>query len=444
MDFSFFDDFVARIRSERVLKMTAINSFWLFGDRFFRTGLNVLLVVLTARFFGPRDFGLLNYASAISILFSAFATLGMELILVRDLVANPDQQEKILGTAFFLRLAGSTLVFFLTLIIMYFLKHGDPIMLYLVALSSGVFFFQAFSVIEFHFQAKLISKYAIFAQNAAFILSSLLKMFFLYFHCSLIQFAWLQLGEAFLSAVFFVFAYKIEGSSIWNWRFDRQIARNLLADCQPVILSNIALYTQARGDQIIIGSLLGEEQLGLYVVGLRLIEVWAFIPMTISAAVGPWVTQGKMLGESAFFSRLTRLYRLMMLSFLIIGIPLFAFGNTLVVLFFGEKFRAAGRITSWYVSRIFLTNFGVAKSLFLVNEKLLDHSLRCCVWGAILNVILNILLIQSFGLMGAVWAAMISFSVMVFFVDLFYERPRSNSRLMFLAMLTPLKVFSVE
>ena len=67
----------------------------------------LLVGIWVARYLGPAQFGLFSYAVAFAALFSSIAKLGLDSIMVRDLVREPAQRDIYMGTAFWLKLAGS-------------------------------------------------------------------------------------------------------------------------------------------------------------------------------------------------------------------------------------------------------------------------------------------------------------------------------------------------
>lgn len=76
------------------------NISWLFADRILRMGAGLFVTIWLARYLGAEQFGLLNYATAFVALFSALATMGLNGIIVRDLVKSPETANIVLGTAF--------------------------------------------------------------------------------------------------------------------------------------------------------------------------------------------------------------------------------------------------------------------------------------------------------------------------------------------------------
>ena len=80
------------------------NMSWLFMDKIIRMLIGLFIGVWVARYLGPEQFGLLNFATAFVSLFGVVAALGLQDIVVRDLVKEPELAHKTLGTAFSLQL----------------------------------------------------------------------------------------------------------------------------------------------------------------------------------------------------------------------------------------------------------------------------------------------------------------------------------------------------
>ena len=83
------------------------NMSWLFAENTLRLVAGLLVGVYVARYLGPSQFGGLSYAISFAGLFGAISDLGLEGIVVRNLVAFPEKRDLYLGTAFWLKLTGS-------------------------------------------------------------------------------------------------------------------------------------------------------------------------------------------------------------------------------------------------------------------------------------------------------------------------------------------------
>ena len=111
---------------------------------------------------------------------------------------------------------------------------------------------------------------------------------------------------------------------------------------------------------------------------------------------------------------------------------------------YGEQFRPAGFLLSLFAIRLFFTNMGVGKTSFITNESLFRYSLLTALVGASINIITNYYLIEPFKAKGAIIATIVSFTVSIFLMDLFFKSTRWNFRLMMLAMVTFWKINKVK
>jgi O-antigen/teichoic acid export membrane protein len=79
------------------------NTSWLFGEKILRMIVGLFVGIWVARYLGPEQFGLLSYAQSFVGLFTAIATLGLDGIVVRELVKDPSRRDELIGTAFWLK-----------------------------------------------------------------------------------------------------------------------------------------------------------------------------------------------------------------------------------------------------------------------------------------------------------------------------------------------------
>ena len=80
------------------------NTSWLFGEKILRMVVGLFVGVWVARYLGPEQFGLFSYAQSFVGLFTAIAGLGLDSIIVRELVKDESKRDALLGTAFRLKL----------------------------------------------------------------------------------------------------------------------------------------------------------------------------------------------------------------------------------------------------------------------------------------------------------------------------------------------------
>lgn len=420
-------------------KQIASNTGWLLIDRIVRMGVGLFIGVWIARYLGPEQFGRYNYAIAFASLFIAFATLGLDRIVVRNIVRDPSCKNEILGTTFILKFGGGVLALFLSIGAISVIRPDDSLSLWLVGITAAGMIFQAFDTIDLWFQSQVQSKYAVYAKTTAFLLITLVRVALLQTQALLIAFAWAGLAEFASAAVGLAITYRMNGHLIQTWKVSLSCAKNLLNDSWPLILSGFAIYVQARIDQIMLGQMIGDSEVGRYSAAMKLIETFGFIPMIIQSSIAPTVTKAKAQNETAYYTTLLNIYRLMFILFLITAIPVLLFSKQVVIILLGSQYEGSAILLSLLSIRLFFANFGVAKSLFIANENLFKYSLITAITGTSINILINYFLIPDYASIGAIWSSIISFTVTVFLIDLFYYRVRKNLWVMLLAIITPWK-----
>ena len=152
------------------------NISWLFADRILRMGFGLIVGVWVARYLGVQQFGIVNYATAFVAIFNPLATLGLDVVVVRRLVADPEQQQQILGTSFWMRFVAGWLTWAIAIIGIYVLRPDDRTMIVTVTILGAASIFQSIDTIDLWFQSQVQSKYSVLAKNAAFLATASIKV----------------------------------------------------------------------------------------------------------------------------------------------------------------------------------------------------------------------------------------------------------------------------
>jgi O-antigen/teichoic acid export membrane protein len=437
----FLPDFIRiKVEGRHVLQKTVGNTFWLLADNITRMGVGLLVGVWIARYLGPKQFGILNYSIAFVALFSTFATLGLDSIVVRNLVRNPSCKDEILASASALKLAGGLVTVLLAIGTILMLRPEDTLVHWMVGIIAVGTVFQSLDTIDFWFQSRVESQYTVYAKNGSFLIISGIKIILLLLSAPLIAFAWAGLAEIILGSIGLMMVYRLKGNDMKVWRATVVRAKSLLTDSWPLIFSGVAISIQAYIDQVMLGEMVGDTEVGQYSAALRIISVFGFVPMIIQSSAAPAITEAKNIDEELYYDRLLNLYRLMVIMFIVVSVPIFFLGKYIIIKLYGSQYEAAGILLSLFALRLFFTNFGVAKNLFITNENLFRYSLFTAVIGSIINIVLNYLLIPKYASIGAIWAMIASFFVTIFFVDVFFGEVRRNLWLMMKAIISPWKL----
>ncbi|ELR68502.1 hypothetical protein C900_00336 [Fulvivirga imtechensis AK7] len=406
------------------------NVSWLLFEKVFTLFVAMVVGIYIARYLQPEQYGLLNYAISFVGIFSAFATLGLDQIIVRELAKDMDQKHDLLGTSFILKLAGSLVLLAVLSGVLIFMQNERFTAILIVIIATAEIF-KAFEIVNCFFQAKVLSKYVVKVQLLVNMGSSLAKIVMVYYQAPLIWFAWVILVAAVMNALGYAYIYKKKEGTLLKWSFNKTLAISLLNEAWPLTLYGIALHTQARIDQVMLGKMLNNYEVGQYSVALKIIEIFGFIPMVVMNTFTPAITKAKKMSNELYDSRLLNFYRLMFLLFIIVAIPLYFLADGIIVFLYGAEYQAAGVLLSLFAIRLFFTNMGVGKSVFIVNESLFKYSLVATIIGASINIAVNYWLIPIYASTGAIIATIVSFTISIFVLDLFFADTRRNQKLIF-------------
>lgn len=419
----------SRIEHRPGLQRALVNTGWLFGDKILRMGVGLFVGVWVARFLGPEKFGLFNYATAFVALFGAVASLGLQGIVVRDLVKEPENAEEVIGTAFTLQLLGGLLALMVAVSATVWLRPDDTLMRTMVAILGSALVLKATDVAKFWFEARVQSKHTVIVENTAFLMMAVGKIGLILAEAPLLAFVWITLCEATLVAAGMLWTYHRNVGTFTRWRPQLVLARQLLKESWPLILSGLAVMIYMRIDQIMLGEMLGDNAVGIYSAAVRISEIWYFVPMAIVASVFPAIIEAKKYNEDMYLRRLQKLYDLLAILAVVVAIVMTFSSDWVVVLLFGKTYAAAGEILAVHIWAGIFVFLGVASGKWLVLEGLQKNVFYRTLIGAFVNIGLNITLIPAFGILGAAVATVVSYFFAVFSV-FFDRRTRKSAQMM--------------
>jgi len=401
------------------------NIIWMFFDKFLRLSVGLFVGVWIARYLGPEQFGLLNYALAFVALFTAVANLGFNSIVVRDLVQDPSKIETTMGTAFVLSVLGGLSALCLSMLTISYARPDDVLAKFIVVLLSLLMIFKATDVVRYWFESQVQSKYVVWMENGVFLAISTVKIGLIVAEAPLMAFVWAIFVESLIVAVGLLGIYAWRGGNLTAWRFQFARAKVLLKDSWPLILSGIAIMAYMRIDQIMLGQMLGDESVGIYSAAVRISEAWYFIPMVIVASVFPSIIDSKNISENIYYQRLQKLFDLMFILPLLLALMLTFLSNWVVILLFGTAYQKSGPVLAVHIWAGIFVFLGVASGKWFLIEGLQMYLFYRTFLGAVVNVVLNLIMIPKFGVLGAAWATVISYAMAQMFFDVFQKKTRT-------------------
>jgi O-antigen/teichoic acid export membrane protein len=394
-----------------------VNTGWLFFERIIGMALSFFVGVYVARYLGPVNFGLFSYAASFVGLFVVVATLGLDNIIVRELVKDEKRRDELLGTTFVLKITGSILMLIIIVITIRFTNNDNFTNLLIFIIATGSIF-QSFNVINCYFQAKVLSKYMVYVQLLSSISCSVIKLLLIYFNMGLIYFAIVTVLQSIVSVSGFIVMYMKQKLNIINWRLNFDLAKRLLNDSLPLMFSGIAISIYMKIDQVMIKNMLDAKAVGTYAVAVKLTEVWYFIPVLINSSLFPAIINAKKIDKKLYYERLQKLYDLMTCLAIAIALSIAFLANDIIRILFGAQYQDAAGVLQIYIWATVFVFLGVVSSKYLIAENYTKILFLITFMGAIINIISNIILIPKLGINGAAIATVLSQFAVAFSIAL--------------------------
>lgn len=387
-------------------------------------GVGLLVGVWVARYLGPEQFGLFSFASAFVGMFGAVAGLGLQSIVVRDVVRDPSCKEETLGTAAVLQLLGGSLAYGLVLGCIFWLRPDDTLAKFLVAILGSIMLFRFSDVALYWFESQVLSKYIVWVQNSCFLISAVIKVGLILSHAPLLAFAWATAAEALFVAVLIILMLGLRGPQLQQLRFSLLRAKTLLADSWPLLLSGLAIAFYMKIDQIMLGQMLGDGAVGVYSAAVRVSEVWYFIPSILTASVLPTIVRLRKANNIIYIEQLQNISTFLVWLAILLAICMTFVSDKVIFILFGSAYIESSSILMIHIWTSIFVFMGIGAGIFFTVNNFGKKFFHRTVLGGMINIILNYLFIPVYGPSGAAIATLISQLIVNYLYDFFDRSTR--------------------
>lgn len=403
------------------------NAKWMIAGQLMQMAISVVLGFITARYLGTSNFGVIKYCAAYVAFFTSVCTLGLEGIIVKEIVADRNKSGEIVGTGILMRLASSILSIVAIIIILMIMDPGDTVTLKVGFLQSLVLIFRAFEIIDFWFQSKLESKYVAIIKSVAYFLVAVYKVYILATGKSVEWFAFSTSLDFLLIAILIVFAYFKKGGQRMSFSLD--MAKRLLRQSYHFILSGLITTIYSQMDKIMIGQMMTDAQVGLYSAALDICNYWILIPVAIINSAQPTIMEQKNIGkEDMYQKRIRQLYAVLIWVGIAVSLAVSVGSKLMINILYGAEYAAAAPVLTiaiWYTT---FSTLGTARGIWVLCENKNAYVKKYVLWGAVLNLVLNFLLIPVLGINGAAIATLITQIFTCIFAPMLYKSTRGHTK----------------
>jgi PST family polysaccharide transporter len=413
------------------------NVNWLLLEKMISMPVTLLISFIIARYLGPEAFGEYNYILAIVALVTPLSVMGLSGLVSRELINNPDKEQAVMGASIVGRLLGVLMSAIILIIAAFSLEVTNHYWIIIIAVAQTLSFC---SVIDFWLQAKLHAKMSVAVRVTVLITVSIGKLVIVWKDLGLSLLVYLYAFEFMLQAIGYLIVYVYKGGSV-RLAYSKTYLYELLSQSKWLILSGVAAVIYLKIDIVMLKHLVNESEVGIYSVASRISETWYFIPTIIVTSFFPSLLEARKKGRDLYVRRMQKLNDILLLLSTVIVIIILVLAEFLITLLYGQEYSAATPILQIHIFAGIFIFMRALLSKWLIIEHLLKYSLVTQASGAILNVLLNFLLIPAYHGVGAAFATLISYAAASYFALFLSKDTRPMASIMTYSLFFPLRWF---
>lgn len=423
---------------QRLFKSKFIhNTGWIMLAQIYQMLLSLVIGVISARYLGPSNYGTINYAASYISFFTIACALGLEGIVVKEMVDNRDSEGVVLGSSIVMRLAAGFLSMITVCIIVAVVNPGDKTLLIVAFLQSLVLLFNAFHIIDTWYQSYLRSKTSTIIKCIAYTGMSVYRVWLLVSGKSVEWFAFATSLDALIIAVLFVIRYSNDGNQ--KLRFSQSVSKHLIGLSYHLIISYLMAAVYNQMDRLMIGKMIDQMHVGYYAAASTICHMWLFIPQALANSARPIIMEVKSKNETVYIRRLQQLSCAIFWLGLAFAVVVTGLSHFIIDILYGPAYsEARGPLLFMIWSTVF-SAMSNARAIWMISENKQKYNKHILICGVAVNLMLNGALIPTIGMNGAAFATLITELVCCFIAPYLIKGTRPYVRYM-IQSLNPVKL----
>ncbi|MBO8440453.1 MAG: flippase [bacterium] len=420
---SLLDRITSRLNISETKRKIFRNLYWAVMGKTVSLFGSLFVGILVARYLGPEQYGLMNYVISYVALFQIFASFGMDNIEIREMSRQDADTDVILGTAFRIKLV-LALITMALVIGTAIIFESDHFTVVMIALYSVSIILNRFTVIRNYFTSIVWNEYIVKTEISRTIIGAAIKIALLLIKAPLWAFIAATTFDFALLSAGYVMAYRTKIGSMSLWRYDSTIAKYLLKQSFPMLLTSAAVLIYQRIDQVMIGKLLDNTSVGIFSVAVRLVEIVVFIPTIMSQTITPILVRIKERDEQRYHIKSQMFMNVTLWLCIIISILLSLCSSLVIYCTFGKQYSESVPILRVLAFKASAVALSYTAGQMIIIEKLQKYAVIRDVFGCIVCVLLNYFLLPIYGVIAASYVAIIANLAAGYFADIFIPKYR--------------------
>lgn len=400
-----------------VKQTVAKNIFWLGFAEFINRLLRFVLIVYVARILGALEYGKFTFALSFASLFGMMSDFGLTTIATRDIAKNlsssqqnTDENKKnqdFCGALFGLRAILSILTLFLLFIFSFFVTDNFEIQKIIFVVSFVVIFDRLSDLVISIFRAHQKMEYEALGKIIQALLTVIFGFLILFYLPSALSLSFAYFAAGFLSLFLIILIYHKKVQS-FKFGWDFEFWKNLIKLSWPIGVSIIFSAVYGNVDSIIMGKLNQIKEVGYYSAAYRIITVIAIPYFLIYQSFFPTVSFFWEKGRANLTSIFSK-YNEVILTFIVpIIVGSVVLGDKIINFVYGAQYLSSILAFQILIFSAFFIYLNSSWNLILIISNNQRKYFYINFIGALVNVVLNFILIPKYSFYGAAISIVLS------------------------------------
>ncbi len=404
------------------------NIGWIVGCKIGQSVISLILGVITARYLGPSNYGIISYAASVVAFFIPIMQLGLNNTLVKEFVRSPEKEGAILGTSLILNVISSIFCIIGSAAFAFIANAGEVETILVCILYSLTLLFNATEMTQYWFQAKLLSKYPSVCTLIAYVIVAIYKIYLLITQKSIAWFAMSHVLDYLLISAFLLIIYKKKSGP--RLKIDPKLGKKMLSESKHYIIPGMMVVIFQHTDQIMIKLMIGEAEAGYYSAAVTCIGIGGFVFSAIIDSMRPVIVEAKNFGKELYETQMIRLYCIITYLSLAQSLCMTLLAKPIILLLYGAEYSKASTILAVAVWYIMFGYYGSVRNIWILAEGKQKYLTGINLAGAMANVLLNYFFITAIGSVGAAVASVITQFFTNVVIGFVFKPMRLNNKLM--------------
>lgn len=403
-------------------KKIILNFAWLVVQQYSAVIISAAINIFMVKYLKPIQYGRLEYVNSIISIAIVISSVGISNTLMYELTNDKQNTGIILGSAALLRFFFSILIYgILYFGCVYF--ENEKIICSMIRVQGLSLFFQIITLFSEWFLMESLSKFYVLMSMGALLLSGFLKLFFIYSG---------KPGEYFTipavienALLFFAVFFYIRIKKPFRLSASVSCMFNIFKHCKVFIIADLSTILYNQIDKVMLNSMLGEYEVGIYTISSYIATFWQFIPLALINSTKATMIQKFHHSKAEFEKYMEKIFLITISICAIIIAFILLFGNRIILILYGSDYKEASSYLLVLGIGTVFSMLGSLGSVWILCNNANKYSSYRTAMGAILNLILNYFFIKKSGIWGASIATLITqFMASIIFTLLFSKTRR--------------------